>query len=722
MSPEQARGEKLDARTDLFSFGAVLYEMATAQQAFSGATTVVIFDGILHKTPTSPLQLNTALPQELERIISKALEKDRDLRCQTAAELRTDLKRLKRDTESPRVGAGLVPAPSAHGAVTAPAGHPQRLPLRRRWPLALAGLLALIAVSGLVWFATHRAPPPAAPELKEQRLTAIPGENALTQGVISPDGKYLAYGDRTGIHLKLIQSGEILNIPQPGGRALDEWWPNAWFPDGTKFIASGVENPFRVSTWIISALGGPPRKIRDDADGWAVSPDGTLIAFGAGQQESTAQEDLWVMGANGEEPRKLASTSSGGHIWQASWSPDGRRIAYRHDHSTPGGRECSIESGDLSGGQPMVILSDSRLCDFSTFALWWSPSGRLVYGMADPNQSGGNLWEIQVDPKTGEGVGKPKRITNWTEADTLSISGTADGKRLAVTKHSAQWDVYVGQLEAGGRRLTSARRLTLEERDDLPGAWTPDSKAVLFWSNRNGTFDLFRQAIDQDFAEPVVTGPGDKRFPVVSPDGSWILYIATGVGSGVTRIMHVPTLGGPAEMVLEDRGIDRAACARHASSQCVFSATTLDQKEAVFSAFDPTRGRGRELVRVDLKPTLRYGWDLSPDGSRLAFTQPDDRGGRIQILPLASAKATVVNVNGWNALWDLRWAADGKALFVGTTRGELLYVDMEGRAEVLWQQRVSSRPAIFGVPSPDGRHLAMLGGTAENNVWMLEGF
>lgn len=82
----------------------------------------------------------------------------------------------------------------------------------------------------------------------------------------------------------------------------------------------------------------------------------------------------------------------------------------------------------------------------------------------------------------------------------------------------------------------------------------------------------------------------------------------------------------------------------------------------------------------------------------------------------------MVNVNGWNALWDLRWAADGKALFVGTTRGELLYVDMEGRAEVLWQQRVSSRPAIFGVPSPDGRHLAMLGGTAENNVWMLEGF
>src|SRR6516164_816278 len=170
MSPEQIRGEKVDTRTDLFSFGAVVYEMATGKQAFRGATSGAIFGAILHDEPMPPLQLNPDLPPKMEEIIRKALEKDRDLRCQTAAELGADLKRVKRDTESGR-RAGETPTGWA------------RLLVPRRWPLAMAGILTLIAASGLLWFATHRTPPPR-PEPKPRRLTGNPPGNPASDARI----------------------------------------------------------------------------------------------------------------------------------------------------------------------------------------------------------------------------------------------------------------------------------------------------------------------------------------------------------------------------------------------------------------------------------------------------------------------------------------------------------------------------------------------------------
>ena len=729
MSPEQARGEELDARTDLFSFGAVLYEMATGKQAFFGTTSAVIFHAILGEAPTSPIQLNPELPPKLEEIINKALEKDRDVRYQVAAELRADLKRLKRDTESGR-SAGVSPAVGA-GLVRPREGASRQGGTPLRWAaIALAGAVVIAGAVLAYWLTRPPAPPP---ELKERRLTFNPSENAVTESAISPDGKYLAYGDRTGMHLKLIQTGETLNIPQPQGPAPDpgSWFPNGWFPDGSKFISAGLEAGQRPSGWVVSVMGGPPRKLRDDADVWSVSPDGTLIAFGTGLSFMRSRE-IWLMDPQGEEPHRLVAGSEDDGFFWAAWSPDGRRVAYQRYHRTPDKLECSIETRDLKGGQPTLVLSDPRLCDTDIKFLWF-PGGRFVYFMAEPERVRRemNLWEVRVDTRTGEPVSKPRRITNWAEALVIGISGTSDGKQLAVSKFSAQADVYVGELEASGHGLKQPRRLTLDEHNDYPGAWMPDNKAVLFWSDRNGTWDIFKQALDQEAAELVVTGPDYKEKPVVSPDGSWILYLSSATAQvNVTtpvRIMRVPTSGGPPQLVLEGRGISGLACARSPAALCVFSESSPDRKQLIFSAFDPVHERGRELTRVNLKqPVTGYGWDLSLDGSHLAFAQSDDHEGRIQILPLAGGEVREVNVKGWNGLWRLFWAADARGLFVSAAGGlgaTLLYVDLEGRGQVIWQERfLSINAEARGIPSPNGRYLAVLAYATDSNVWLLENF
>lgn len=288
MSTEQARAEELDARTDLFSFGAVLYEMATGRPAFDGSTSAVVFHQILAETPESPRTLNPDLPAELERIIAKALEKDRDLRCQTAAELRADLKRLKRDTDSGR-SAGVPPALAAvisssprklagedtgaaatHEATQEPPSDSviiSRVVTRHK--KAVIGAAAIVLVlGGLARFLLRRPPHPSA-ELKQTRLTFNSSENPVTSGAISPDGKYLAYSDAAGIHIKLLSTGDERLIPRPAGVPASAYWGvDSWFPDGTQLLAETAGPGAQHSTWTVSVLGQSARQLRDGAGAW----------------------------------------------------------------------------------------------------------------------------------------------------------------------------------------------------------------------------------------------------------------------------------------------------------------------------------------------------------------------------------------------------------------------------------------------------------------------
>jgi serine/threonine protein kinase len=706
MSPEQARGEQLDARTDLFSFGVVLYEMATGQRPFQGSTAAVIFEAILNKTPLSPLRLRADLPAGLEVIIHKALEKDRDVRCQTASELRADLKRLKRDMDSGR--SAIAPA------------QPPMLTTRRQ-PLLLAGVLSVMAIALIVaWFASRQPAPP--PELRERRLTANPTENRVTSAVISPDGKYLAYSDVGGIHLKLIATGENRTIPQT-----EAWTVTSWFPDGSKLLANGpnVENP---GVWVISVLGGTPRKLQEFGGLGSVSPDGLQIVFARRFVISgyVGFQELWVMGAGGEEPRKILTTNEGELILQmVAWSPDSSRIAYRRGaRFSPDTRKDLeyLESFDIKAGMATRLLSDSQMVGIGTGGLSWTSDGRVLYSRNEPppNSQYSNLWELPVNPRTGQPSGKPRKITQWSGTAVWSANASTGGGRLAVLKASSQSDVYIGQLEANGTRMKTLRRLTLDDRDDRTGPWMPDSKALTFSSNRNGNVDIFRQGIDQPNAETLVGGPDDEMPKAVTTDGIWLIYTVRKQGdpSAPARVMRVPISGGSPEFLLDAGDLSDITCARRPpSTLCVIA--KRDPKGLVFSAFDLATRQVRELAKVE----QAADFDMFFDGSRLAVWIKEREKNRIRILRSSgeTEREFIVDRPGIGAIYC---SADGKGLYLWVTpqpgTSMLLHTDLEGRSRVLWQLKGAFGNNLY--PSPDGRYLAMMGTTTTSDAWLLENF
>src|SRR5262252_5413501 len=273
MSPEQARAKELDARTDLFSFGTVLYEMATGQLPFRGDSSATIFDSILNRAPVPSIRLNPEVPAELERIIKKALEKDRNLRYQSAAEMRSDLKRLKRDTDSGHSDA----------TVSASSTISQQAQRSRSKLLAASGaallLLLLVFVLAARFAFNHSSSDK--PSVSQRQLTTNSPGYGVKAAAVSLDGKYLAYSDELGLHIKLIDSGEMRTLAPPAdaGTSQAAWLPAAWFPDGTHFLTNLVVAGKQPSIWILSLIGDAPRKFQDQAIAYSISPDGSTIAY-----------------------------------------------------------------------------------------------------------------------------------------------------------------------------------------------------------------------------------------------------------------------------------------------------------------------------------------------------------------------------------------------------------------------------------------------------------
>jgi Tol biopolymer transport system component/predicted Ser/Thr protein kinase len=713
MSPEQVQAKQLDARTDLFSFGVVLYEMATGFLPFRGESSAMIFDSILNRLPPSPARVNPDLPPELERIINKALEKDREVRYQSAAELRADLKRFKRDSES-----------SKHiSQVRVEVHSVTEKPRRYTRGMLIGALLAVVLLGlglGFRWFSGQqlalRRP------LRERQLTHNPPENRTLEAAISPDGKYVAYVDATGLRLNAIGTGETHEIPLPE-EIRTHLWSVTWFPDREKLILTAESEADGSVVLSTSIFGGAPRKLRAHSSEAVASPQGSSIALVSGHGL-----EVWVTGANGENPRKILTSES--EFYSAlAWSPAGQRLAYiKHSGSENGG---SIETVSLDGGPASTVFSDPRLISFDPADLLWLPDGRIVFALAEMSGNyGSNLWEILTDERDGKPDRKPVQLTNWDGVIIGKPSVSRDGTRLVVTKTHIRNDVYVGELKDQGARLDSAKRLTVSESTDYPSAWTRDGKTVLFYSSRIGRNQIFSQALDHDTANAVIQGPDDEQDAELSPDGAWILYWSSARGSGSggspvakARLMRFPVSGGTPEQVLESpvETISNFHCPSSPASSCVWN--RWEQGQLVFYALDSFQGTGKELVRTKLGQAKDLSWSISPDGSQIALCSADQLRGQIRILDIRNGTERIVHLPHSLFIWSLSWAADGSSLFAAAQSTEylLMRIELDGKSQVLFnggRNHWLSAPC----PSPDGRRLAFGVRTWEANAWLLENF
>jgi len=568
-------------------------------------------------------------------------------------------------------------------------------------------------------------------ELTQKRLTFNSSENPVSLADISADGKYLAYSDPAGIHVKLLSTGEERLIPRPAGVPAGTGWRlDSWFPDSTQLLAHTYEAGGGGGMWAVSILGQSPRELRQGAVaalvGGVVSPEGTHIAFGPALGSLYYSREIWVMGIQGDNPQKVLALGENEFFNAVRWSPDGQRLAYIRVRRSPERNQASIETCDLKGTTRTVVVPDS---DLTLSDLCWLPDGRMVYSWQEsPGSSDSNLWQIGVDGRVGTPTGKPKRITHWAGSGIGWLSASADGKRLEFQKATFQAQVYLGELAAGGTRMNPPRLLTNDEASDEPSAWTPDSKAVLFWSDRNGTSGIFKQEIGQDTAEAVVTGPQNASLPRLASDGACILYIESPRTVGPStplRLMRIPVIGGMPQVVLETRNSLSFGCAPAPASLCEILEASQDEKQLTLTAFDPLKGRGKVLRTIEKEASTRYfGSGLAPDGSTFAISRSYEAEIHIRLLSLSGGSDREIIVKGWPNGSGLDWSPDGKAFYLGSVSPQartLLYVDLKGNVKVLWQCK-GTGSNIWGVPSPDGRYLAILGSVTNSNVWMLEGF
>jgi Tol biopolymer transport system component len=584
MSPEQARGQVVDARSDLFSFGAVLYEMATGRRAFPGATSASIFEGILTKPP-APAEL----PEELGRIITKALEKDREVRAQTAAELRADLKRLQRGATA---SAAIKPAAK-----------------RPRLALMLAVTAVVIAAAALgAYLLSRRTGESSWKNATFTQLTNQAGQETWPR--LSPDGKSFLYASKASgnwdIYLQRVSGKTAINLTKDS--PADDTHP-AYSPDGERIAfrseRGAPSGPGGI--FIMGATGESPKRLADFGYNPAWSPDGAQIVcadqtfFRPDAAAFSSNNRLFSVNVSTGERRPLAGPEG---ARQPQWSPQGHRIAYWA--SVQGQRD--VWTIPATGGSPVAVTNDA----FTDWNPVWSPDGRYLYFSSDRGGSM-NLWRAPIEERSGKVLGNPEALTTPSPYSGF-FSLSRDGQRL----------LYV-QL-SGNANLQKV------------------------------AFDPAREATAGP-PVPITRGTGESLSPEISPNGEWLAFNVVGKQEDIFLIRPD---GSGLRQLTDDPYRDRVP---HWSpdGQLISFVSNRTGQNQVWTIY-PDGSNLRQLTFEARGGVASHAW--SPDGARLAYSIS---GGASFIMEVAKpwTAQTPRRLPGLpepNEFRPFSWSPDGRRL------------------------------------------------------------
>ncbi len=708
MSPEQAVARPVDARTDVFSFGAVLYEAATGRRPFSGSTSVDVLHAIVHDTPAPVRELSRGAPLELQWIIEKALAKDLAERYQAMREFAADLRRLRRRVEAGSTAAEAQIAPPAE-------------PARRKRLLAAAALVLLLA-AGLGGWSLGRARAPIAASgspagVTIHPLTSDPGYEA--EPTFSPDGETIAYvSDRTGnfeIYLRQVAGGPDVNLTNDGAEDIQP----AFSPDGKQiaFVSSrsgvsdvifffGPETPFLGGdVWVMPALGGSPKRIaaRGNFPSW--SPDGTVILYASGPW---FDQKIYRVPAGGGEAHEIpirlpTGTPALPHLLYPRLSPDGRFLSFE--------AQSSIYLVPAEGGQSRKLLA-------GRCPIWTADSSALIYSSAEPGKNL-SLWRVAVSP-SGQVAAPPAPITVGRGRDAQAAL-SRDGKRIAYAALEVSFNVETLPFDAeAGRPTGPARPLTAGNKVIYFLDVSPDGRSVVFDARTGASMSIWRVEEGQQPVLLVADPAFGDAFPKYAPDGGSItfgrrpakepdspaeLWLMSADGANQRRLLeksgamywlpdgrrivyhspadrqfHVLDLETKATRKLTDE--ERILQIANVSSDgkwLVFQSTRTDDGNVDVRAIPIEGGPSRVVVST---PRQDYHPFISPSGRWLYF-QPDHKNlfrvpGPAQAWrPSAPEKVTSFPESGL-MLEDPQFSQDGRQLFYsrGRIAADLWLIDL----------------------------------------------